>query len=1307
MASCGRANPQSGAHDAPAPSGSHQVSSSATARASAVVAPPTASAPPRYELPTWSERPALGEVGVVDWIRARLFDRPIRPDRSATLAREGGDRLDRLDIWILVVLVVAALTIRFWRIAEPYRMHFDEVYHARTATEFLQHWRYGLSHDIYEWTHPHLAKYAMAGGLVAFGGDHAAGSAELGVPVSDAVVEPRWEDPAARGVRVGDRLHVATGSEVRSYDLRTRELVARVAVPGATRLALDQAGHRLEVATTDGQLLSIDLTQLDAARTAGTPLAEPSAEAWGRVDGAVRVLHVTDDGTTVLAAIEGAGGDTLVALDPITGEELGRAQLPAIAALDDAGSLSALVARPAEVGDVPAVAARLAELLGGDAAAYEARLGEERPLVVITGVDADGETRTAIDDAIGAGELPGLGIEDVPRVAAATPDGVTFVSSSDGGVVESVELEGGAQGLALVEGIDDPKLYVTTNPPSGPSYRVMTVGGKDAGADVSAGPSYVLPAAGSTVRWDSASQQVLVLGAPPAGRPASQPATVYVIEPHANAVYADAPLPFAPAAFVLDTNELFPSSDRHEVVALAGDGAAATVDAGSHALAWRIPGVLAGVLMAALLYVLARILFARRSVAILVGLLVLVDGMLFVQSRIGMNDAYVALFIVTAYTLFAALWTGALRFRGAFWVAMPTIGLLLGLALASKWVAAYAIGALGILVLARSALGRVVLVAGMIVATTALGYMAISVPEGQSGNLTFLLIMIGLTLTAAVVAILHPVAWSLDEIRFAVGAPAAAGVAVALLALAAGRMETAYEIGPLSVTPLQLGFGLAVLSLVVAGLFWLAARFGFGPLAAPPGPDDPARLLEPPAPPPPGWLRPGWALGIPVAWIVVSLLAIPLAVYVASYVPWAWIENHRLWDGFPAGHSGQTLLELTAQMYGYHNNLSDPHAASSPWWAWPFDLKPVWFYQQSLGGGTSAAIYDAGNVVLWWLGVPAMAFAAWQAFRRRSLPLALITIGFACQWVAWGRIDRAAFQYHYYTSLPFVVLALAYFLAELWHGASRRTWLVARLAGAAAIVAPAAMWLLHRPLCGFVRVSDANPGSQACPTVIPELVLSGRTLAVGLVVLVAVVLLARQFLALDRPERAGRAGSLLGGWGPLVLTALGAGLALITVSLALPDEPLGVPLRNLAVEPIAILVLIPVLAAALAVVSARDARRFTIGVLAAIATFFVVWYPNLSGLPLPSQVVNAYQGFLPTYLYPFQFPVSTVNRSLPGPSLLAPGPAMLLAALTVACLIIAYSAWVWRIALAERALDEEAGREAEAEGALGASRGPV
>ena len=206
------------------------------------------------------------------------------------------------------------------------------------------------------------------------------------------------------------------------------------------------------------------------------------------------------------------------------------------------------------------------------------------------------------------------------------------------------------------------------------------------------------------------------------------------------------------------------------------------MDVGSHAFAWRLPGVIAGALIAALLYLLTRLLFRRRSVALIFAVLLSVDGLMFQQARIGMNDVYVGLFIVAAYTLFAAIWTGWWRGRWAFWLAMPAIGVLLGLALASKWVAVYAIGALALLILVRSALGRVVALLAMIAITAVLGYMVISVPEGAQGfgNLTFLLIMIGLTLVGVVVAILHPVAWTDDEMRFAVAVPVALGTVVFL-----------------------------------------------------------------------------------------------------------------------------------------------------------------------------------------------------------------------------------------------------------------------------------------------------------------------------------------------------------------------------------------------------------------------------------------------------------------------------------------------------------------------------------------------
>ena len=106
------------------------------------------------------------------------------------------------------------------------------------------------------------------------------------------------------------------------------------------------------------------------------------------------------------------------------------------------------------------------------------------------------------------------------------------------------------------------------------------------------------------------------------------------------------------------------------------------------------------------------------------------------------------------------------------------------------------------------------------------------------GNLTFLLIMVALTLLAVVVAILHPIAWTDDEWRFAIGAPIVASAIVFLGALATGRISSELTIGSITVTPLEIALLLALTSLSVAGAFWLGGRWGFGPFALPPGPDE-------------------------------------------------------------------------------------------------------------------------------------------------------------------------------------------------------------------------------------------------------------------------------------------------------------------------------------------------------------------------------------------------------------------------------------------------------------------------------------
>ena len=206
--------------------------------------------------------------------------------------------------------------------------------------------------------------------------------------------------------------------------------------------------------------------------------------------------------------------------------------------------------------------------------------------------------------------------------------------------------------------------------------------------------------------------------------------------------------------------------------------------------------------------------------------------------------------------------------------------------------------------------------------------------------------MIGLTLATVVLTVYRPVAWSDDEMRFAVAAPAAVGILLALTGIALGRAEDNIVVGPVQFTAVQMGFALVLVGLLAYAAFNVGGRLGVGPMA--PAPDPDARGGPPPASPAPdGWVRLGWGLGLPAVWLAGCLLVIPLVVYVITYVPWALIENHRIIDGWPVGHTGETLLDLTKRMYEYHNNLTAAHAASSPWWAWPLNLKPVWFYQGS------------------------------------------------------------------------------------------------------------------------------------------------------------------------------------------------------------------------------------------------------------------------------------------------------------------------------------------------------------------------
>jgi dolichyl-phosphate-mannose--protein O-mannosyl transferase len=130
-----------------------------------------------------------------------------------------------------------------------------------------------------------------------------------------------------------------------------------------------------------------------------------------------------------------------------------------------------------------------------------------------------------------------------------------------------------------------------------------------------------------------------------------------------------------------------------------GAGTADRIDTGRLALSWRLPGVVAGALLAFMAVLLAGRLFRSRAIPALVGIAIVLDGSMFAQARIGMNDVYVALFIVAGWYFIIA----AHRPRLSSWGDLVIAGVLLGLGAASKWAAFYTLA--GVLVASLAVTG--------------------------------------------------------------------------------------------------------------------------------------------------------------------------------------------------------------------------------------------------------------------------------------------------------------------------------------------------------------------------------------------------------------------------------------------------------------------------------------------------------------------------------------------------------------------------------------------------------------------------
>ena len=348
----------------------------------------------RAAMPTWSERRPFSRGRASPAGCATVCATvPFRADRTACAPWRGRRAVrPARPVAPASCSFVATLGLRTFRLAEPAQMHFDEVYHARTATEFLQDWRYGLDHDIYEWTHPHLAKYAMAGGIVLWGEDDVSATSDLGVPVRAAAhrAAPRGPLSGRSCRRAGPRRDRHRDPDLRPAHPRARRRHRRR--PGVGALAIDDDRRRCSSsASTTGRIG--DARPADAIGPRRDRRRRSSRPCSRRVDHPVEHLLVTDDGATILAASD----DRLTAVDVAEGTSP-RHDRPARHRRPRAGGHGRVARRGRRrrwTTRRPS-AATLAELLDGDAADVRGGARWRRPATdgqVVLGSPGDDESR--------------------------------------------------------------------------------------------------------------------------------------------------------------------------------------------------------------------------------------------------------------------------------------------------------------------------------------------------------------------------------------------------------------------------------------------------------------------------------------------------------------------------------------------------------------------------------------------------------------------------------------------------------------------------------------------------------------------------------------------------------------------------------------------------------------------------------------------------------------------------------------------------------------------------------------------------
>ena len=197
-------------------------------------------------------------------------------------------------------------------------------------------------------------------------------------------------------------------------------------------------------------------------------------------------------------------------------------------------------------------------------------------------------------------------------------------------------------------------------------------------------------------------------------------------------------------------------------------------------------------------------------------------------------------------------------------------------------------------------------------------------------------------------------------------------------------------------------------------------------------------------------------------WCILFFIAVPAGIYLLSYIPYmvaCRTDVHTLSEYLEA------VWKCQINMFNYHKipRLGMDHPFYSPWYEWPVMLKPMYYAaRQYLTSSTKVpySIYAFGNPVVWWGAIPAIGICVLRWMKahcyrvspgydlpvsRRKLfrtdlmipchftartydnRISFVLIGFIAEFIPWVLVPRGTYIYHYFASVPFLILSIGLF----------------------------------------------------------------------------------------------------------------------------------------------------------------------------------------------------------------------------------------------------------------------------------------